>query len=147
MKKIFSRDYLDCFLDEEAMVLFHVWLRKPTSPEFRDGLLSVAKEFTDYKAKHGKSLHWLGDTRNVGVLSIEDQGWLDRVWNETLFVKAGVKNHAVIIGKDVFAKYAMEKFKTNMTTKYAGKNLHLETFEDKDSAYKWFASLSNEASA
>jgi hypothetical protein len=141
MKKLFAREYIDCFLDEETSLLFHVWLRKPTSAEFRDGLLSVAKEFTDYKTKTGKRLNWLGDTRNVGVLSIEDQGWLDKVWNETLFVKAGVKNHAVIIGTDVFAKYAMEKFKNNMITKYAGHNLHLETFENKEAADKWFATL------
>jgi len=39
-----------------------------------------------------------------------------------LFIKAGVRAHAVIIGADVFAKYAMEKFKTTMQTKYADKN-------------------------
>ncbi len=141
MTKLFAREYIECFLDETTNLLFHVWLRKPNSAEFRDGLLSVCKEFTDYKAKHGKTLNWLGDTRNVGVLSIDDQGWLDKVWNETLFVKAGVKNHAVIIGKDPFAKYAMEKFKNNMNTKYAGQNLNLETFETKEDADKWFASL------
>ena len=145
MKKLFARDYLECFFDEEAMILFHVWLRKPTSAEFREGLISVCNEFIDYKTKNNKALHWLGDTRNVGVLSIDDQGWLERVWNEMLFVKAGVKNHAVIIGNDVFAKYAMEKFKNNMNTKYAGQNLHLETFADQAAAYKWFESLGKPA--
>ena len=73
MKKLFAREYLECFFDEEPMILFHVWLRKPTSAEFRDGLISVCGEFTEYKKKNNKALHWLGDTRNVGVLSIEDQ--------------------------------------------------------------------------
>ncbi len=141
MKKLFARDYLECFFDEDSMVLFHVWLRKPTSQEFMDGLTSVCNEFINYKNQHGTLLNWLGDTRNVGVLSIEVQGWLEKVWNEMLFVKAGVKIHAVIIGNDVFAKYAMEKFKNNMNTKYAGQNLYLETFVDKEAAYKWFESI------
>ena len=145
MKKLFTRDYLECFHDEEAMILFHAWLRKPTSSEFREGLIGVCNEFIDYKNKNGKLLNWLGDTRNVGVLSIDDQGWLEKVWNEMLFVKAGVKNHAVIIGNDVFAKYAMEKFKNNMITKYAGQNLHMETCVDKEAAYKWFESLAKPA--
>ena len=55
-----------------------------------------------------------------------------------LFNKAGVKSHAVIIGNDVFAKYAMEKFKNSMQELYADKRLHLETFPDKDAAYQWF---------
>ena len=61
-----------------------------------------------------------------------------------LFVKAGVKAHAVFIGSDVFAKYAMEKFKTAMQTKYADKNLHLDTFKNKEEAYKWFKSIESE---
>jgi hypothetical protein len=44
----------------------------------------------------------------------------------------------VIIGTDVFAKYAMEKFKTSMQAKYVDRKLFLETFPDKESAYKWF---------
>jgi len=72
---------------------------------------------------------------------VDDQGWLQRVWNETLFVKAGVKTHAVIIGDDVLARYAMEKFKKTMQKQYVDKNLHLETFSDKESAYSWFKSV------
>jgi hypothetical protein len=35
----------------------------------------------------------------------------------------------------------MEKFKKSMQQKYANKNLYLETFPNKDSAYKWFKSI------
>jgi len=58
-----------------------------------------------------------------------------------LFLRAGVKSHAVIIGTDVFAKYAMEKFKTSMQAKYKDKKLFLETFGDKESAYQWFKNI------
>ncbi len=140
MKSLFKESFLECFLDTEAKVLFHVWLSKPSNEQFREGLTKVFDQYQIYK-KQIAPFHWLGDARLLGVISLENQGWLEKVWNDMLFVKAGVKTHVVIIGTDVFAKYAMEKFKTSMQSKYADKNLHLETFPDKESAYKWFKSV------
>jgi hypothetical protein len=137
MKTIFSEDYLDCFFDEDAHVLFHVWKKKPKGDEFRTGLTKVYNEYINLK-KANPILHWLGDTRLMGVVSMEDQGWLDKVWNEMLFVKAGVRTHAILIGTDAFAKYAMEKFNKNMQAKYAAQNLQMGSFTDKEGAYKWF---------
>lgn len=144
MKSVFNEPYLECFFDEDDRVLFHVWKRKPTSDEFRGGLTKVYNAYIEHQKTQSRPIHWLGDTREMGVLSMEDQGWLDKVWNEMLFIKAGVKVHAVLIGKDVFAKYAMEKFKKNMNEKYAAQNLRLDTFEDKEAAYTWFKSLDKE---
>lgn len=143
MTSLFKEPWLECFLDTDAKVLFHVWTSKPSNDQFREGLTKVFDQYQLHK-KQIAPLHWLGDTRLLGVISIENQGWLERVWNDMLFVKAGVKTHAVIIGTDVFAKYAMEKFKTSMQAKYADKNLHLETFPDKESAYKWFKFVESE---
>ncbi len=134
---VFSEDSLDCSFDDEAKVLSHVWKRKPKGDEFRTGLTKVYNEYIKHKKLH-PVLHWMGDARLMGVVSLEDQSWLDKIWNEMLFVKAGVKTHAVIIGTDIFAKYAMEKFKKSMIAKYADQDLLMETFPDKDAAYKWF---------
>jgi len=137
MKTIFSEDYLDCLFDEDSHVLFHVWKRKPKGDEFRKGLTKVHNEYINQK-KTNPILHWLGDTREMGVVSMDDQSWLDKVWNEMLFVKAGVRTHAVIISTDTFAKYAMEKFNKNMQAKYAAQNLQMGSFTDKATAYAWF---------
>lgn len=139
MQTLFSEDYLDCFFDEDNKVLFHAWKRKPKGEEFRTGLIKVYDQYLALKKTH-PILHWLGDTRLLGVVAIEDQGWLDKVWNEILFVKAGVQTHAVIIGTDVFAKYAMEKWRKNMMIKYAGQKLQMETFVNQQEANKWFKS-------
>ena len=141
MQSLFKEACVECFLDSEARVLFHVWTSKPNGSQFRDGLTKVFNEYQKHKAEFDTPLHWLGDTRLLGVVTIDDQGWLQKVWNDMLFSKAGVKTHAVIIGNDVFAKYAMEKWKLAMRELYVDKNLHLETFPDKDSAYKWFKSI------
>ena len=138
MDNIFKEPHLECYYDEEANVMFHIWVKKPNSEQLRSGLTRVFNEYTGLKRKKGSDIHWLADTQKIGVISIDDQAWLEKVWNEMLFVKAGVKTHAVIIGNDVFAKYAMEKFKKTMMEKYKDKNLHLATFPDKASAYEWF---------
>jgi hypothetical protein len=144
MKTIFSEDFLDCLFDEDAKVFSHVWKRKPKNDEFRRGLTNVYNEYISHKKKH-PILHWLGDTRLMGVVSLEDQSWLDKIWNEMLFVKAGVKTHALIIGTDIFGKYAMEKFNKSMQTKYASQNLQMGTFTDKEAAYKWFKDSEKES--
>jgi hypothetical protein len=138
MQTIFKEPYLECYYDEAANVMFHVWVKKPTSEQLRSGLTRVYNEYTNLKRKKGGDIHWLADTQKIGVISIDDQAWLEKTWNEMLFVKAGVKTHAVIIGNDVFAKYAMEKFKKTMLDRYKDKNLHLATFPSKDEAYEWF---------
>lgn len=144
MKEIFKEPYLECFYDEDANVMFHIWIRKPASDELRTGLTRVCNEYMKLKNARGSNIHWLGDTRKFGVVSVDDQGWLEKTWNEMLFVKADVKTHAVIIGNDVFVKYAMDKFKNNMMEKYKDRNLHMETFPEKDGAYKWFKECEKE---
>lgn len=140
-QNIFDLDYLTCTLDDEAAVLFHAWKRKPTPEEFESGLLKIAKTYTEQKDKF-KKLHWLGDTRNVGVLSLKTQKWLDDVWNETLFIKAGVTTHAVLVGDDVFGKYAMQKFATHAEQLYKAQGLKMGVFSTEKEAFDWFAAHS-----
>ena len=140
MRTIFTNDYLECYLDEENGVLIHIWIRKPNSEEFKNGLIKVYETYVSEKGNY-QLLHWLGDTRKMGVVSLDDQHWLDNVWNEMLFVKAKVRTHAVIIGDDIFSKYAMEKFRDEMLSQFEEQDIHLETFIDKDGAYEWFKSM------
>lgn len=140
MKKLFEEEFLVCNFDEEHNIVYHIWLGKVKGDDFRNTLLKVLGFYKNLKKEH-PVLHWLGDTRNLSVLPLEDQKWLDVTWNELLFVDAGVKTHAVIIGEDAFTKYAMEKFKKTMNEKYAQQNIKLETFKDEISAYKWFTNL------
>lgn len=140
MKTVFEEDHLVCHFNEENNVLHHIWKDKAKGDQFRNGLLKVYDAYIALKKEH-PGLHWLADTRNLSVLPLADQQWLDDTWNELLFVQAGVKTHAVIIGDDAFAKYAMEKFKNTMTKRYASQQIKLETFVDEREAYDWFKKL------
>ncbi|ELR69660.1 hypothetical protein C900_04885 [Fulvivirga imtechensis AK7] len=143
MKTVFEEDYLICHFDEESKVLHHIWKDKAKGDNFRKGLLKVYDTYIALKKDH-PGLHWLADTRKLSVLPLADQQWLDDTWNELLFVQAGVKTHAVIIGDDAFAKYAMEKFKNTMNKRYASQQIKLETFVDEREAYDWFKKLNRE---
>jgi hypothetical protein len=116
MKTLFEEKHLACYFDEEERIVYHKWLNKAIGEDFRSGLLKVCNEYIKLK-KTILGLHWLADTQELSVLPLDDQKWLDEVWNDTIFVKAGVRSHAVIVGNDVFARYAMEKFKKTMTQK------------------------------
>lgn len=143
MKIVFEEDFLTCSFDEEHKILYHTWRDKAKGDTFRNGLLKVYDTYMSLKKEHSR-IHWLGDTRKLSVLPLADQKWLDEVWNELLFVQAGVKTHAVIIGDDAFAKYAMEKFKNTMTERYASQKIKLETFRDEPEALAWFKQLNSE---
>lgn len=142
MKTLFEEEFLLCKFDEENKILYHIWLDKVKGDLFRNSLLRVLNYYKNLKTEH-PILHWLGDTRNLSVLPLDDQKWMDETWNELLFVDAGVKTHAVIIGNDAFAKYAMDKFKNTMNQKYESQNIALETFKDEAAAYSWFKNFNN----
>ncbi len=144
MKTLFEEKHIACYFDEEERIVYHKWLEKAKGEHFRSGLMKVCNEYVKLKQNFPR-LHWLGDTQNLTVMPLEDQKWLDEVWNDILFVKAKVKTHAVIVGNDIFAKYAMEKFKKAMNTKYASQNIMLETFKDEKEAYLWFKKLNSTA--
>ena len=137
MEKLFERKSIICYFNNEEKVVFHKWLEKSKGEDFRSGLTGVYEEYVKLKRRN-PVLHWLGDTRNLGVLPLEDQKWLDEVWNELLFEKAEVKTHAVIVSNDVFTKYAMQKFCQTMAQKYSAQNVQLATFTNEEDAYEWF---------
>ncbi len=142
MKTLFEEDHIVCYFDEAENIIYHKWLKPEKGKIFREGLLRVLENFMRLNVDQ-PGLHWLADTQQLSVLPLEDQQWLNDTWNEALFVKANVKTHAVIVGSDVFARYAMEKFKKSMNLKYASRNICLETFANEEMAYDWFKKLNS----
>ena len=125
-----------CELDEEIPVLRHRWLKEPTSIEFREGLLAMQKIYLDHKLKY-KDLKWLADTEHLGELNEDDESWLTSEWDQKLFMEAGVKVHAVILGDSIFADYPMEVFKKSSARKYEEMGVKLDVFANETNAYKW----------
>lgn len=133
---LLDNDLLLCELDPEMPLLKHRWIRKPTSEEFQIGLVEIQKIFLQHKGKY-PNLKWLADTELLGELTEEDEKWLSDVWEDLLFVQAGVKVHAVILGDDIFADYSMEHFKAISDRSLAEKGISLGVFLHSEKAYKW----------
>ena len=133
---LLDNDMLLCDLDPEIPLLKHRWMRKPTSEEFRKGLVQIQKIYLQHKDDY-TNLKWLADTELLGELTEEDEQWLTDVWEDLLFVEAGVKVHAVILGDDIFADYSMEHFKAISDRSLAEKGIKLGVFLRFEKAYKW----------
>ena len=137
MRKIlFENECVICELDDEVPVLRHRWIIKPSSEEFRSGLLEMQKIYLGLKPEY-KNLKWLADTELLGELPLDDENWLTTVWDNKLFNEAGVKVHAVILGSSLFADYPMEVFKKSSARKYDEMGVKLEVFANEEKAYQW----------
>ena len=136
IKKLHETALICVELDEERCILKHTWLAKPGSEAFRSTLLKVLDIYRQNQAAFD-NLKWLADTVKLGELTIEDEDWLEDIWDPLIFREAGVKAHAVILGPDIFADYPMEMFKLSSIQKNSELGVELEVFSDAEKAYKW----------
>jgi|SRR5688572_4791727 hypothetical protein len=134
--RIIDNEFLFCDLDDSLPVLSHYWKKAPTGEQFRSELLKVLEEYKKLKQSY-RGLAWLADTRQLGELDEETEDWLVEVWEDLLFVKTGVKIHAVILGESIYADYPMENFKQDAEQKFEEYNVHLGVFSSQEQAYSW----------
>lgn len=136
---IFENEFVRCELDDDIPVLRHYWLQPPPAEEFKFNLLRILEEYIQLKKTY-TNLAWLANTERLGELDLETEQWLVDEWETLLFDKAGVKIHAVILGKDIFADYPMERFKMDAEEKYHFRSLSLGVFSTEAEAYAWIKS-------
>lgn len=133
---IFENEFLHCDLDDTLPVLRHNWKRETSGEEFKENLYHVLEEYRTLKKSYAK-LAWLADTTHLGELDAETEEWLVEDWEDLLFVDAGVRIHAVILGSNIFADYPMEQFKKDAEQKFQIFNVQLGVFSNQDEAYRW----------
>jgi len=134
--KIIDNEFLSCELDDSLPVLRHYWKKAPTGEQFRSELLNVLEEYKKLKPTYNE-LAWLADTAELGELDEQTEDWLVEEWEDLLFVKTGVKIHAVILGESIYADYPMENFKQDAEHKFQAYNVHLGVFSSHEDAYEW----------
>ena len=134
--KIFDNEFLLGELDYSLPVLRHYWKKVPSGEQFRLELLKVLEEYKALKNTY-KRLAWLADTTQLGELDEKTEAWLVEEWEDLLFVKTGVKIHAVILGESIIADYPMENFKFDAEQKFEEYNVHLGVFSNRQEAYSW----------
>ena len=133
---IFENEDVICEVDDSLPVLRHRWKRECSGELFQASLMLVLEKYRELKNSYAK-LAWLADTTLLGELDPETEVWLVEDWEDLLFVDAGVRIHAVILGSNIFADYPMEKFKKDAEEKFKIFNVQLGVFSTMDEAYRW----------
>ncbi|MFP4294109.1 MAG: hypothetical protein ACLFQ0_20950, partial [Cyclobacteriaceae bacterium] len=103
--------YFTAHYDAELDAIVETWVTSPTSEEFRTGMNKII----DLMAKH-KTGALLGDTKELGALSEEDQQWSFTDWLARA-LEVGYHSFAVIISPDIFAQMSVEDTLTEVQAK------------------------------
>ena len=133
---IFENEVVKCSLDDSLPLLKHRWLKELSGEQFKTNLYRIQEEYIQLKKSY-INLAWMADTELLGELDQDVEKWLVEVWEDLVFIKAGVRIHAVILGVSIFADYPMEKFKIDAEEKFKSKNIRLGVFSDEPEAYSW----------
>src|SRR5690606_36784326 len=133
---ISDNEFLSYELDDSLPVLRYYWKKAPTGEQFRSELVKVLEEYKKLKPTYGERA-WLADTAELGELDEKTENWLVEGWEDVLFVKEGVKIHAVILGESISADYPMETFKQDPEQKFQAYNVHPGVFSTNEDAYAW----------
>jgi hypothetical protein len=133
VKQIFEESYIVCSFDDSVPVLSHRWVTHTNAENLCNALIRMADIFKELKLQY-PNLTWLGDTTNLGVLSLETQAWLSDFWIPYM-LEAGIRHHALVVAKDVFAKYAMNRFQDNVAA--VSQEVEMHHFAEERLALEW----------
>ncbi len=107
------------------------WKGYTKSGQYRE----MMEKAYDAIVQHGAT-QWLSDMTNSGVSSTEDQQWV-----MTEFIpkcaKAGVTRVAIVLSKDVFARFYADKFKSSLS-EHASFDKYFAT---REKAHEWLKSF------
>jgi len=124
--------YFQAHYDADLDAIVEAWITSPTSEEFRIGMNKII----DLMAEH-KTGALLGDTKELGALSEEDQQWSFTEWLEKA-LQVGYHSFAVIISPDIFAQMSVEDTLTEVQAKTT---VTIQYFDDEEKAREWIKSV------
>ncbi len=124
--------------DEQLDAIVETWCTAPTSEEFRIGMNKIIDLM---KANQTGAL--IGDTRELGAMSEEDQQWSFTDWL-TRALEVGYHSFAVIVSSDVFAQMSVEDTLTEVQAKTT---VTIQYFDDEEKAREWIESVRKTANA
>jgi SpoIIAA-like len=102
------------------------------SKEFRKTAMDGLELMVTQKAT--KILLNIGE---LGVMSLEDQQWLQKEWNPKA-LEAGLRYQALVIPKDVFGKMAVQRVQNDLKR---NQQITIQYFENEAKALEWLAGI------
>jgi hypothetical protein len=117
--------------DEALSALIIEWRGGFRHRNIRQGLDTALAELV--KLPPGTA--WIGDTTNIGVISTEDQAWIDSDWFPR-FLRTGATHMAVVLPASEIAKLSV----SSIMARVQGASLTVFSTERLDEARNWVAS-------
>jgi hypothetical protein len=117
--------------DEALRALTVEWRGGFRHRNIRQGLDAALAEL----AKLPPGTAWIGDTTNIGVISTEDQAWIDSDWFPRL-LRTGTTHMAVVLPASEIAKLSV----SSILARVQGTPLTVFNTERLDEARSWVAS-------
>ncbi len=96
--------YVQLFWVEECKGLISQWTGGAVNRDLRGGLDVCLEEFM----KLAPGAQWIGDPTHIGIISDEDQKWINSEWFPR-FLATGVKFMAVVQPASILSKIAVNK--------------------------------------
>ena len=128
METVKKFTYLSLIWDEETRSLISQWHGGFIGRNLKEGLLAALEEYKKY-LPHAQ---WIGDTSDIGVISQEDQEWINTYWFP-MFLQTGVKYMAVVQPKSAVAKLSVR----DIVSKVPGTQLTQYQCSSLEEARKW----------
>lgn len=104
MQTVKELKYLSILWDEESRTVISQWHGGHIGRNIKEGLDAALEEYK----KHLPGAQWIGDTTDIGVIGLEEQGWIDKDWFPR-FLATEVQYMAVIQPKSAVAKLMVDQ--------------------------------------
>lgn len=128
MEPVKDLGYVKLIWDSECKALISQWVGGFTGRDIRAGLDAGLQEYI----KKGAGAQWIGDTTDIGVITPEEQDWINTNWFPR-FLATGVKLMAVVQPMSAIAKMSVN----SIVSKVPGTALTIYNCSSLEEARKW----------
>lgn len=130
--KLYQKSYVEIELDQLRQLLSVCWLRPVKSEEYRDGIQETGRILLAHKLQK-----LLVNNQRMGVLTMEDQGWLAKISVEVIS-KSNLKWLAIVSSVDMLQQLTNEVL--DKKVKEETPPFDTQYFLSEQEALEWLAS-------
>jgi hypothetical protein len=131
MQTIKEFPYLLIIWDPDSRGLITQWRGGYQGRNIKEGLLAGLEVYKKRLAMGGGA-QWIGDVRDIGVIGLEEQEWIDKEWFPK-FLATGVKYMAVVQPTSAVAKISVK----SIVSKIPGTKLTQFACSTLEEAQEW----------
>ena len=134
MIKYFENEIVAIYHIPELQAGIGVWNGKGLDEKYQEGLTQAL----DLIKKKGLQ-RWIGDLRNLGVISQDNQKWTNETWFPNA-IAAGLQRVAVVVSSDIFGKMSVDSIMSKVKD-----GVYNRFFDSVENAKAWVVSPNAEA--